>query len=377
MTTSIFSSAICSKGILLIVFIAGLNSSGMRAQRIDCTVQHTDDREFRIQTPDDIHHKRIEIIMAIWNTDQLPNRTDVIVTSDIISPLHPNPVVARVDKIEIPSQCLSEDGNQPVLNLAYLFVPVQRNNRLVIVHHGHGCTFKDAELGNENAGMENTIIGLMKAGFDILAVFMPNVTESNCDLDHCKLINTDLGYQDPLPTFGLRLFLEPAIVSLNYLLQYSSYKDVNIIGLSGGGWTTNLLAAIDERIKYSFSIAGSMPLYYRYGDSFGDIEQFLPQMYREIAGYPDLYVLGASGKGRKQVQILNRLDNCCFGQKQHDPDRDYDNDLRTYELSVKNQLIKLGNENQYYLVIDETAPNHQISSFALHQVILPELTGSK
>jgi hypothetical protein len=376
MRSSIFFSDYFQSGITLIALLFAILPLKSTAQYVDCTVQITDDREFRIHTPDDIHNKRIEIIRAIWDADLLPNRTDIIVTSNITSPLHPDPVIARVDKIEIPSQCRIKDGNQPVLNLAYIFVPVQRNNRLVIVHHGHGCTFKDAELDNDNAGMERTIIGLMKAGFDILAVFMPNVTENNCDLDHCQLINSDLGYQNPLPTFGLRLFLEPAIVSMNYLLQRSSYRNVNIVGLSGGGWTTNLLAAIDERIKYSFSVAGSMPLYYRYGDSYGDIEQFLPQLYRDIAGYPDLYVLGASGEGRKQVQILNRFDNCCFGQKQHHPDRDYTTDLRTYEQSVKEQLILLGNENHYYLVIDETAPNHQISVFALNQVILPELAQS-
>lgn len=150
-----------------------------------------------------------------------------------------------------------------------------------------------------------------------------------------------------------------------------------MVGLSGGGWTTNILAAIDERIKYSFSVAGSMPIYYRSDLSMGDIEQYLPELYRDIAGYPDLYVLGAYGKGRKQVQILNRNDNCCFGQKQHDPDRNYENDLRTFEKSVKEKLTVLGAEGRYYLVIDETAPKHQISAFTLNEVILKELKTTK
>ena len=150
---------------------------------------------------------------------------------------------------------------------------------------------------------------------------MPHVSETTCNLDHCSVMNTNTGPGDHPATYGLRYFLEPEIVSLNYLLQKENYENVNMVGLSGGGWTTNLLAAIDERIKYSFSVAGSMPLYYRSGGSMGDIEQFLPELYRDIAGYPDLYVLGAYGKGRKQVQILNRNDDCCFGQKQHDPEQ--------------------------------------------------------
>ena len=106
-----------------------------------------------------------------------------------------------------------------------------------------------------------------------------------------------------------------------------------------------------------------------------EIEQFLPELYRNIAGYPDLYVLGAYGKGRKQIQILNRNDDCCFGQKQHDPDRYNYQDLKTFESGVKEKLKTLGAEGHYYLIIDETSPGHQISSFALNKVILKELSG--
>ena len=150
-----------------------------------------------------------------------------------------------------------------------------------------------------------------------------------------------------------------------------------MVGLSGGGWTTNLISALDDRIKYSFNVAGSTPIYYRAGGSIGDIEQYLPQLYRDIAGYPDLYVLGAYGKGRKQIQILNRYDNCCFGQKQHDPSRDYADDMHLVEKSVIEKLVTLGEHDHYYLVIDETSPNHQISEYALKNVILPELKRKK
>ena len=98
-----------------------------------------------------------------------------------------------------------------------------------------------------------------------------------------------------------------------------------------------------------------IPLFYRVGGSIGDIEQFLPQLYRDIAGYPDLYVLGAYGKGRKQIQILNRKDDCCFGQKQHDPARNYDADIHVIEQSVKDRLSLLGASGQYNLIIDDVA----------------------
>ena len=77
------------------------------------------------------------------------------------------------------------------------------------------------------------------------------------------------------------------------------------------------------------------------------------------------------------MQILNRRDNCCFGQKQHDPARDYDADMHLFEQSVITKLVSMGETDHYYLVIDETSPNHQISEFALKNVILPELKGKR
>ena len=341
--------------------------------RISCKVQKTDDRVLKIQSLADISEKRLEIIKAIWGTNEIPDRSDVVISSGVASPLSPDPNVMRVDRIEIPVDVPVARGSEPIKDLAYLFVPVTRNNRLVILNPGHTCTLKTDPSQEHGYRLEETIAGLVRTGFDVLAIFMPHVSETGCDLDHCKIINVIPGPGNQPPAFGLRYFLEPEIVSLNYLLQHTTYQNINMVGLSGGGWTTNLLAAIDPRIKYSFSVAGSMPLYYRYGGSIGDIEQFLPQLYRDIAGYPDLYVLGAFGKGRMQVQILNRNDDCCFGQKQHDPERDYDADLKTFAKSVKERLKILGAGDHYYLVIDEEAPCHQISGYALNKVILKEL----
>jgi hypothetical protein len=340
---------------------------------INCDPQFIDDRYIRIKTSSMVIDKRLEIIKAIWGNERIPDRCDVIVTSDIKSPLNPCSSLASVDKIEIPVNAPVVEGANPVLDLAYHFIPVKRKNRLVIFNPGHLCTLKaNSDLENDYRA-EATITGLLDNGFDVLAVYMPHVSDTSCDLDHCRIINTRLGAKNHPRTYGLRFFLEPTLVSLNYLLQTNKYKNVNMVGLSGGGWTTNLISAIDERIQYSFSIAGSTPLYYRYGGSIGDIEQYLPELYRDIAGYPDLYILGSYGKGRKQVQVLNRYDDCCFGQNQHDPDRDYFTDLYAFENSVKDRLKDLGAEDNYYLVIDETAPSHQISADALNNVILKEL----
>ncbi len=338
---------------------------------VNCGMQYTDDREIRIHSPAEVMSLRKEIINAIWGTAKLPDRADVLVTKGIQSPLSPYKGLSRVDRIEIPVIAAYKDGEPAVNDLAYLFVPVSRNNRLVLINPGHTCKI-NSQPGNEY-GIEAAIDELLQDGFDVLTVFMPHVSDTVCNLDHCSIINTPLPPGEHPATYGLRFFLEPEIVSLNYLLQMNNYTNINMVGLSGGGWTTNLLAAIDDRISFSFSVAGSMPLYYRSEASMGDIEQFLPELYRDIAGYPDLYVLGAFGTGRKQIQILNRKDDCCFGEKQHVPGRNYDADLKTYEADVKEKMKQLGAEDHYYLVIDETAPKHQISEYALRKIIMKEL----
>ena len=114
------------------------------------------------------------------------------------------------------------------------------------------------------------------------------------------------------------------------------------------------------------------------GGSVGDLEQFLPEFYK-LAGYPDLYILGSSGTGRRQVQILIRRDDCCFGEAQHDPKSftiPYAESLRDYETRIQKALQKIGN-GSFRVEIDETAPSHMISHYAIEKVILPAIRSTK
>ena len=202
--------------------------------------------------------------------------------------------------------------------LAYHFIPQHPNGELVIVHQGHACTLDDdpspAEVGY---GLQRTIAALLREGYGVLGVFMPHMRPGDCTGGHDALMQ--------LSTTGspLKYFLEPVAISLNHLKtrsrsgQFPKYRAFHMVGLSGGGWTTTVYAAIDPTIRCSFPVAGTFPLYLRIGGSVGDREQYETSFYG-LAGYPDLYILGAHGRGRKQVQILVRRDDCCFGQAQHD-----------------------------------------------------------
>ena len=132
-----------------------------------------------------------------------------------------------------------------------------------------------------------------------------------------------------------------------------------MIGISGGGWTTTLCAAIDTRIQHSYPVAGSLPLFLRSECSrdWGDYEQSLPGFYR-IANYPELYMMGSNGIGRKQFQILNQYDACCFGGIKY----------RIYENILKNRIKEVGN-SEYDIYLDSSHKEHKISKQALNVVM--------
>ena len=250
----------------------------------------------------------------------------------------------------------------------------------MVVHHGHGCTLDDdpgpADVG---FGLQRTIRALLSEGYGVLGVFMPHMRPGDCTDRHDAMFQMTNVIGSPI-----KYFLESTAVSLNYLKtrsragHFPNYRVFHMVGLSGGGWTTTVYAAIDPSIQCSFPVAGTIPLYLRSGGSIGDREQFEPSFYR-LAGYPDLYILGAQGKGRMQVQILLRRDDCCFGQAQHDEKATglpYADAMRAYEARVVPAFEKIG-PGSFRLEIDETAPSHMISHYAIEKVILPELRSAR
>jgi hypothetical protein len=210
--------------------------------------------------------------------------------------------------------------------------------------------------------MADAIDTLLGEGYAVLAAYMPHMRPNDSrTVPHAKMFDLHVESGSPL-----KFFLEPVAISLNALR--SRYKEVHMAGLSGGGWITTLYAAVDPTIRYSFPVAGSIPLYLRTGGSVGDKEQFLEEFY-SLAGYPDLYFLGAYGPGRKQIQILNRRDDCCFGEAQHKATRDglaYEPSYRVYEKKVQEAVGPLG---LFRLDIDDSAPRHMISANAVRTMV--------
>lgn len=339
-----------------------------------------DDHQITITTTAGVASKRQALINFIWGAGGFPSgKMPSSVTLSVPSPVAGLNNLLRVDQLVI-----GMDAGQQ--GLAYHFIPQRQNSRLVILHHGHACSFNDdASFADTAYGMQRTINGLLTDGYSVLAVYMPHLNEFDCGSVSHDALFTNPQYA-PANGSPMQYFLEPVAVSLNYLKSRSvadgfpAYQDFNMVGLSGGGWTTTVYAAIDPTIKFSIPVAGTMPIYNRAGGSYGDTEQLLDAFY-QIAGYPDLYVLGSYGSGRKQVWLLNRRDDCCFGDRAdlyQDPQgRTWEQVVRDYESQVRTTLYNLGSVGFFRLEIDEAAPRHLISWNAVVNQILSELNGGR
>ncbi len=319
--------------------------------------------------------QRQALIQFLWGGAGFPStRLPTAVDRNVASPVRGLANLERVDTLHIQMEAGME-------SLAHHFIPsTSRQNRLVIVHHGHATSFDDDPgMDDVGFGMQRTINNLLLGGYSVLAMYMLGCLPSayQCEIDHASIVNT--------PTTsgsGMKFFVEPVAVCLNYLDTqaqadgFPAYSDFSMIGLSGGGWTTTIYAAIDPRITLSVPIAGSLPLPLRSGSSWGDEEQTHAPFY-EIAGYTDLYLLGSTGTGRRQVHVLNRYDNNCFGDNPGSFDEaqtgmTYDDAVRGYESNVRGQLrAPMG--GSFSLEIDDVAPAHMISWNAIATIILPEL----
>jgi dienelactone hydrolase len=256
-------------------------------------------------------------------------------------------------------------------HLSYLAHPADPKNadRLVIIHQGHQGELKD--------GVGDLADHLLARGFTVLLMQMPLVgwnTDNTFDLPGGMVTiggRSVGGHNQMFPALEgkggstLRFFIEPVVAGINYFLrQQPKCRDICMVGLSGGGWTTHVAAALDSRIKLSIPVAGAYPLYLQehYPGSKGDTEQILPALYQDRASWLDLYILSGYGKGRRQIQVLNQFDTCCF----------FGIGSQTYEAVVSDAVKKLG-AGQWECVIDSSHQSHKISKWAVENVIDPAL----
>ena len=143
-----------------------------------------------------------------------------------------------------------------------------------------------------------------------------------------------------------------------------------------------MAAAVDARIGISIPVAGSLPLYARpfSPGSGGDAEQIYPPLFGEtdtdndgvmdqasgVCTWLEIYALGAlspdAARPRRQIQVLNYYDSCCFGGPVY----------KTYAEQLTKRVAGLG-KGSWKVYSDDSHRGHVISAEVIEKVILPAM----
>lgn len=251
-----------------------------------------------------------------------------------------------------------------VLSRFYRFTPTTYRNPTTgraafIVAAGHG------QIGTYPP-FQVLIKSLVAAGFEVITIDMPISGLNAAPTVSGPSGPVTLTSHDQMPLVKsadynpLRMFLEPVTAVVNEL-RGRGITHIGMAGLSGGGWTTDLYAAIDPRIDASYSIAGSMPDYARPytppHDSTGDWEQ------REVGAglhvdYMDLYILASIGTNRRHVNLHNVNDDCCFGGY-----------IANHYAPAVHAVVNAIGTGSYDVAFDTTATTHTVSAWTAAWVV--------
>ncbi len=297
-----------------------------------------------INSENDVIKKKEALVNFIWN-DQVLYSSIILIDQNIIDKRYQDlSNLKSIHKFNISME-------YGINSIAYLFLPENSNNKLIIYHQGHDGDFI---IGKENIDF------FLDKDYAVLAFSMPLLGMNDqpiIDLDHFGKIkfttHEHFQFLESSEFSPIKFFVEPIGVSLNYLDKNFNFDSYYMVGISGGGWTTVLFSAIDDRITQSYSVAGSVPMFMR-SDSknIGDYEQIVPELY-QIANYLELYILSSFGDERKHVQIFNKNDPCCFSG----------NVSGLYDYKINEKLIELDRGN-FFLYIDDTHKEHKISEYS-------------
>ena len=290
------------------------------------------------------------LITHIWKQNVLPKSEPIKIENNIIDIKYDDlENLKKIDKFII---VMDYDVN----SIVYHFTPLNPNGKLIIYHQGHSGGFYEGK---------NIIKFFLENNYSVAAFSMPLKgmnSQPVVDLPNTGQLKLEshnqLEFLESENFSPIKFFIEPLVVTINYLDNHYNFDSFYMVGISGGGWTATIAPAIDERIIQSYSVAGSYTIFLRTApENVGDYEQKNPKLY-EVANYLDLYVMASTGQDRKFIQIFNKYDPCCFSG----------NHFETYEKNIKN-IVDGFETGHFGIFLDDTHKEHIISKKALEIII--------
>lgn len=285
--------------------------------------QHVDDR---FAFPADPEAKRRELIEFVFRDGTIPNAppeaTETNISVDLFTE---TPNLARIDTVRF-------DIGLGLWSLMYVFHPEDHNGQAVIYHPGHGHTL---------SGGAHAVDYLVERGYLVLFAFMPLFGPNPGDLEveykgetfYLRRWHDDLLPIEQRGGNTFHLFFEPVARGVAYLQRDLGIEQIAMIGLSGGGWTTDVYSAIDPRVRLTYNVSGSVPFHLRTTErDRGEYEQLPERPFYELIDYMGLYFLAAQGEGQGHRQHSHEFDACCYDF------RGRAEAFREYERAVQDRL---------------------------------------
>lgn len=190
------------------------------------------------------------------------------------------------------------------VSTAVLYEPANLNGRVPAVLNlvGHD------PLGNATEYEQKRCINFAKNGMLALSLAWPGFGEMNQPEN-----SHDFGGQlDLVGSNALGYFYLIMRRGLDYLetLPNTDVKRIGVTGLSGGGWQTTVLSALDERVSVMVEVAGigSMETNLARPTDTQEVEETATDLLQDF-DYPFLVAMRAP---RPTLLIHNEQDDCCF-----------------------------------------------------------------
>ena len=282
---------------------------------------------------------RDSLITTLWGRDGFPEN---LLPHNVANTGHPNILGRLPPTTKVHQMTLEMDLG--LWSTTFYLVGSSQSDRLVVYHNGFGDSTRS--LGSLfrsliNNGFDLVVVNPLGHGGNRAYAFPKENSEEEANIFH-QMSVFDRPY---------RYHLNPVFASLNHVLAQKTYKSIDIIGFSMGAYLAIVVAAVDPRIERSYPIAGAYPAYLRTRNEImpDGPPSHTPML--KVASSLDLFVLGAAGPNRKQVQIYNRFDRCCF------------NGLRgtTYKAIVEQTVKEIGTGGSFSVILDESHADHRIS----------------
>ena len=307
----------------------------------------------------DILNKKEMLIEYIWSDNSLPSFLPINHTTNITDELSNLKNLDRIDSFTV-------EMDYGMNSISYLFLANNSNNRLIIYHQGDDSQ-SSGNFDNHSFEEDRKIIQhFLNDNYSVLIFSMVGHgmnNEPSVELDN--LGNIHLNSHEHFVLLEtekfkpIKFFIEPVIITLNQIDIDYSFDSYNMVGKNEGGWSTIVISALDDRIKNSYAVASSFPLWMSpIEKNFGGYEHHLPSFY-QIANYLELYIMSAYGNERSITLFYNEFDPCCFSGDLY----------QKYPFAdvIKPKLKSLGN-GEFNVLIDKNQTENIISDSTLNMI---------